>query len=120
MEKHQEMDSIGNRIRALRLACGITQSELGRRIGISAPAITQLERSLSRMPKGFVLAGLCRELSTNSAWLLNGQGDPSATVALDGDRHDLVMLYESLPSQGRDLLMAQARMLQGSFARKVD
>ena len=109
------MTTIGERIRSLRLARGMTQRELGRRIGISAPGVTQLETSPARMPKGFVLDGLCRELRTNSAWLLKGEGEASASVSLDGDRHELVLIYDSLPQQGRDLLIAQARALHNSF-----
>jgi transcriptional regulator with XRE-family HTH domain len=111
------MATIGERIKTLRLARGMTQRELGKRVGVSAPAITQLESGTSKVPKGTVLDGLCRELRTNSAWLLEGLGESSASVSLDGDRHELVLIYDSLPDQGRDLLLAQARALHESFIK---
>ena len=112
-----DMGSIGERIRALRTTRGLTQRELGRRIGVSAAAITQLESGTSKVPKATVLEGMCRELQTNSAWLLSGTGESSASMSLVGERHELILIYDDLPNQGRDLLMAQARTIHESFVK---
>ena len=112
-----DMGTIGERIRALRTTRGLTQRELGRRIGVSAAAITQLESGTSKVPKATVLDGMCRELQTNSAWLLSGVGESSASMSLVGERHELILIYDALPNQGRDLLMAQARTIHESFVK---
>ena len=112
-----DVGTIGDRIRALRSARGLTQRELGRRVGVSAAALTQLESGTSKVPRGTVLDGMCRELHTNSAWLIFGTGEPSASMSLDGDRHELIQIYDSMPGQGRELLMAQARAIHESFVK---
>lgn len=111
------MATIGERIRTLRLSRGLTQRELGKRVGVSAAAITQLESGTSKVPKGTVLNGLCRELRTNGPWLLEGVGESSASVSLDADRQELVLIFDDLPLQGRELLLAQARTLHQSFIK---
>jgi len=48
----EELDGIGDRLRAERTKAGISQRELARRLGLSASLISQLESGLSKPSVG--------------------------------------------------------------------
>lgn len=105
----------GKRIRALRVARGMTQRTLARLLGIAAPSLSELETGKSKEPSGPVLAGLCRVLHTNQDWLLTGKGEAGAYVMLDGDQTELQAIWQVLPAEGKSALIAAARALRDAY-----
>ena len=102
----------GKRIRALRLARGMKQKDLAKRLGIAAPSLSELETGESKEPSGPVLAGLCRELETNAEFLLTGKGHPGVAVPINGDQAELQAIYAALPESARTRLLDYARGLR--------
>ena len=78
------MKTIGQRIRARRVALKMTQRELSAATGYSHAIVSQWENDLSK-PKNTLL--VARALKTSMEWLLTGEGnedDLSVTVSTDG------------------------------------
>lgn len=67
---------LGERIACLRRARGISQSELARRLKISASAMGMYEQG-RREPSAQMLVLLAQELEVSTDYLLTGQSSPS-------------------------------------------
>lgn len=61
---------IGIRIRKYRKACGMTQEELARQIGVTKSRVSNWEQGLNR-PDADILALLCRALQVSPSELLD-------------------------------------------------
>lgn len=68
------MQSIGERIRALRKEHGETQERFSSRIGLKRNSVTQIELGINR-PSAVVIKAICREYGVRREWLLTGEGD---------------------------------------------
>lgn len=77
------MQTIGDRIRNRRKELGLTQSSLGKRIGISAPAISQLEKGESKAPSSENLLALANALNCSPNWLQSGIDTPTSTASVE-------------------------------------
>src|SRR5664280_86722 len=75
-----EVLMIGERLRAARRAAGLTQDELGRRIGVTNVAVSKYERGLVT-PDGERLVHLAEALGVQVAQLLRPQADLSLSAA---------------------------------------
>ena len=62
---------MNERIKAVRLALGISQEELGKRLGVTRGAITNIELNKVE-PKPLFVDLICREFNVNEDWLKNG------------------------------------------------
>ncbi len=62
------------RLKELRIALGISQAELGERIGVSRAAISRLESGSNNFTNQMVTS-ICREFGVNEEWLRTGSGD---------------------------------------------
>ena len=62
------------RLKELRVALGISQAELGERIGVSRAAISRLESGSNNFTNQMVTS-ICREFGVNEEWLRTGSGD---------------------------------------------
>ena len=71
---------IGERLKAARRAAGLTQAEVGRRIGVTNVAVSKYERGLV-MPDGERLVHLSEALGVPVAQLLRPQSDLNLSVA---------------------------------------
>lgn len=67
-----DLERVGHRIRYLRKLHKMTQKELGRRVGMSESAISQVERGIMGLSQESVLK-LSRELTTNALTLLTSE-----------------------------------------------
>lgn len=64
---------MNERIKELRLALGLNQSEFGARIGLRQTSIANYEKGL-RQPLDTVITSICREFGVNEEWLRTGEG----------------------------------------------
>lgn len=62
------------RIKRVRKAFSLTQTQFGERIGVKGNTITNYENSL-RTPSDAVVMSICREFNVNETWLRTGEGD---------------------------------------------
>jgi transcriptional regulator with XRE-family HTH domain len=75
---------IGGRIRALRIECNISQTELGRQLGISFQQIQKYEKGVNRISAA-TLIEIARVFNVAPAALLDGApGVPSSATAMSG------------------------------------
>jgi transcriptional regulator with XRE-family HTH domain len=72
------METMGDRIRTLRMARGLTQEQLGERIGVSKVAVSQWETGSTSNVRLRTFLALCEELSTSPHYLIFGPGQQSA------------------------------------------
>ncbi|MGB1090538.1 MAG: helix-turn-helix transcriptional regulator, partial [Oceanobacter sp.] len=80
---HDLSDGTGDRIRQLRKKAGLTQKELAKQVGVSAPAVTQWEGD-EQLPKTDHAERLAMALKTNWQWIRYGEGQPTQSIAPTG------------------------------------
>lgn len=101
-----EATTFGDRMTGAREACGFSQSELAKRLGVKVKTIRAWENDQSepRANKLQMLAGL---LGVSIMWLLSGAGDglegPEERAELPGDLAELL-------KELRNIKVDQARM----------
>ena len=69
------MESNENRLAQLRENVGVSQRELGKRIGISYPAIQKIEAGKAD-PKWSTIEKLCKEFRCSADYLMGRTDDP--------------------------------------------
>lgn len=62
------------RIKALRSALGLNQTDFGAAIGVKQTTVTGYENG-SRFPIDAVITSICREFNVNETWLRTGEGE---------------------------------------------
>lgn len=65
--------AIGDQIKKLRKAQGLTQAQFGERIGIKQNTIAQMETQ-ARNTSAQTIRAICREFNVNELWLTQGLG----------------------------------------------
>lgn len=65
---------MGERIKQVRLAAGLTQQQFAERIGLSRNFIAVIETS-DRKPSDRTIADIAREFGVSLAWLQYGEGE---------------------------------------------
>lgn len=74
--------SMGDRLRAARLARGLTQQELAYRIDATASTVSKWERGELANPHSDAIIAIAVSLDVSLDWLLRGEGPgPAAEVA---------------------------------------
>lgn len=68
------MNNTQNRIKEVRKAAGLTQTEFGERIGIKGNTITCYEKGI-RDPSEAIILAICREFNVREQWLRTGEGE---------------------------------------------
>jgi transcriptional regulator with XRE-family HTH domain len=66
------METIKERVKALRLGLRLSQTDLANRCGVTQPSIANIERGRTTEIKGYLLEALAKELNTTPAYILNG------------------------------------------------
>lgn len=107
---------VGQRLRARRIACGVTQTDLGRDLGLSAQQVQKYENGLNRISASKLFAAAQR-LDTSVAWFFEGldYGGADATRAIAASEQadyeppppasheatrELIAAYKALPDDG--------------------
>ena len=66
--------TIGNRLRAVRKALGLTQQEFATEVGLKQSTIAMYEMGHGKASER-VITTLCKEYDINRNWLLTGEGE---------------------------------------------
>lgn len=68
------VEKMGDRLRRLRLAAGLSQDELGAAASISGSAISQIESGKTKNLSPENLFDIARKLNKSPEWLVTGEG----------------------------------------------
>lgn len=74
------METIGQRVIALRKRLGLTQTELGTKIGLAATTISGIEKDKSHPVE--TLTAIAKFFKVSEAWLINGEGEAPKGVVV--------------------------------------
>lgn len=109
-----DLDSVGGRVQAARLAKGLTQEKLAELVGVSKGAVSQWEAGDIKSLKAQNLMRLSEVTETSPRWLILGKerdGTPiqmGRPTHLDPEASDLVETFRLLEPQFRDALVQDA------------
>ncbi len=103
------MDTIGKRVKRLRLARGISQRELARLCGCSGPAISDIENGHSAAPSSQVLIKMSKALNTTERYILFGE-DGEIKIPTQ-EQAEILAAIDALPSEKRDIVLSLIRSL---------
>jgi transcriptional regulator with XRE-family HTH domain len=101
--------TVGDRVKALRIAHGMKPSELAKRVGISHPSLFNIEAGLTKKLRGDTLAGLCRVLHVPPDVILHGRGANTIESVLH--ESELLAIWRELDNEHREHMLALARAL---------
>lgn len=102
------MQTIGSRVKALRISKHLNQEQLAAIVGVSQPAIAKIERDVTKNIKGYVLEALARALSSTTSYILRGaeNGDDHESHMIIGE---MFALFKSLKLEDKEILVRIAR-----------
>lgn len=73
---------MGERVKELRKALGMSGEKFGEKIGVTRSAISDIERGRNGLSDSNILA-ICREFNVNEEWLRTGTGEMFKDMTLD-------------------------------------
>lgn len=91
---------IGERLRQIRKAKGMTQAQLAKEIGVAQSTIAEIERGMSRSANAQNLLRIAAVLETNPEWLLTGKGSPDISAFTPTDS-EITRIADSLTPQAK-------------------
>jgi transcriptional regulator with XRE-family HTH domain len=104
-KKQPPAETVGARIRALRLASNMTQDEFAEKLNVSRSAIAQWETDRAGQIREN-MERIAKVLNTSLGYLVSGE-----TGSLVGDELALVRLYRACSTEDRRMLLLTARRL---------
>ena len=112
---------MNERIKAIRVAAGLTQAAFGERLGVKQNTIARLE-SGDRVPSDQLVLSICREFGISRRWLENGKGEmidssiendiQILTRAMEGQCEAKKTILRAVASMPDDLLIEVLKYLQ--------
>lgn len=101
---------IGERIKAVRIAAGLTMETFGERIGVSKSFVSMIESGKANASVQTILF-ICREFNVNETWLRTGEGEMMVPRTDDEKITELLDdVLASKPDIRRRLISALARL----------
>lgn len=91
------MNTLGDRIKAERIANKMTQPELGKAVGVGKSSISQWENGQTKNMNGLNMVMTARALHVNPYWLATGKGEKYKPNV--GDYIDGAVIHKELPSK---------------------
>ena len=76
------------RIKEIRMAIGLSQSDFGKRIGVSRDTIANIEGNRSEIKDVFIKS-ICREYGVREEWLREGTGDIFVKKSAEDELNEL-------------------------------
>lgn len=126
---------MNERIKELRKALGLNQTEFGEKIGIKQGSVAGYESGV-RTPLDSVILSMCREFNVSEKWLRTGEGEMFLPVPeedevasyvaelLEPDNpfSDLIVqvmrTYSQLDSKSQEVLLEFSRKLKESIKKE--
>lgn len=124
---------MNQRLRELRKALNLNQTEFGNRIGVKQSTITGYETG-NRVPLDSVIVSICREFNVNEDWLRSGKGEMflpvedevgeivSKLVDESNPFYDMILdimhTFNNLDDKGQEIICNFAEDLAKKFIEK--
>lgn len=105
----------GRRIRTLRAALGLGQGELAKKVGISQPALSQIESGATKVLKGPTLLAIAKALESDPDYISTGKPSAIAPQQLSFGEAELIAIFRQLPAPQQQVLLSTARALLDSL-----
>ena len=103
--------SFGDNLRNRRKELGLTQEEIGKRIGCGKSTVNRYENGEINVPYDRILAA-AKALETTPAYLMGwADDDPVDSESLKDDERILLKSYRSMTENDRDMMRDLARRL---------
>lgn len=99
------MNTINDRIRALREELGLSQTAFGEPIGLSRDEVKNIEYKKTA-PKEITIPLICKEYSVSEAWLRDGIGEPYLKRE---DDDDLKVIFDEIGVSDNEVIKAIIR-----------
>lgn len=99
---------MNNRVKELRSALGLSQSEFGKKISLRQATVGQIENGTRNLTDR-TLNDICREYGVNDEWLRTGSGD---MFSRNGNDHMANMILRLLSTYDKDELDTIQRFLE--------
>lgn len=109
--------SFGKRLRTSRIAKGLTQDELGKRIGLSGNSISQYEAGRA-YPRQKPFGLLIKELEVTSSYLLTGDDPKEKIKAQTRYEKELLEIMRKTTPQNQKVLLDAMHALSQSLDKK--
>lgn len=101
---------IGERIKAVRLATGLTMEAFGEQVGVSKSFVSMVESGKANASDQTILF-ICREFNVNETWLRTGEGEMEEPQAEDEVINNFIgSVLRGKPDIRRRLISALARL----------
>ena len=114
--------SLGTRIRELRKKNGLTQTQLGEKVGVDGNTVSRWELGKLGIGKDYILK-LAQTLNTSTGYLLGETDDPkrytsslSELVGTDGNESSLIASKHGVPGDSE----AAARLIYEQDGKRLD
>lgn len=116
--ENADMDSIGQRIKALRESRRLSGAALARLIGIKQPSLWELENQAGAEPSGRVLARLCLHLHTTPEYIMEGASG-SEGLEIEMQAAEILFAFRHTDESGRYAMLATARGLMATAPKGI-
>lgn len=105
-----------DRIKGIRKANELTQTEFGARIGVRGNTVTNYETGL-RTPSDAVILSICREFNVNETWLRTGEGKMFVEKTRDEEIAAFIgrALSDETPTFKKRLISVLARLSEDEW-----
>jgi transcriptional regulator with XRE-family HTH domain len=110
---------VGSRIRAARLARGMTQQDLATLVGVTRSAVAQWETERAGQLRGH-LARISAALGVPVQFLLDGSTPPLTEMPENNTEVALLRLYRTCTEEDRAFLLRTATRLSRTASRERD
>jgi transcriptional regulator with XRE-family HTH domain len=99
------------RVRQLRKILGLSQTEFGKKLGVSRSVVLNVELNKVR-PKEILIDHACEVFDVNKEWLAEGKGEVFSVNALAGKAfEELWQLYQELNPEYKEYVLKQINQL---------
>ena len=102
-------DNMGERIRSMRKAKGMTQMQLCKLAGITQGTLSPLERGDTKKVQASTLLQIAKALGVNVEYLRTGAETPVQPQMVTVEESELLALYRELPKDQQEKLLSHAR-----------
>jgi transcriptional regulator with XRE-family HTH domain len=112
----QEMSTLGERIKQIRMRASLTQTEFGKELGVSGATVSTSESGKTN-PEARTLILICEKFGINREWLETGEGEMLKHQESDALIPALRDVLAEYPAIANALGQAMSVMTAKDFAR---
>lgn len=114
------MTGFGERLKEIREARGLSQTQVATFCGVTQKAISLLEKDPNREPKLATLKKLAELFEVDPDWLLTGKGPRNPVSSLTDAEAELLLLFRAISATAKLYVLDRVRIVHaGEFGSGV-